>query len=144
MSLYRHKQMLEKVQEWACVTRFSFPAVVVLKFGGCSLVAISNDSSVLLIVSAFVSLLGLLIHRKVSANLSQFIAAIHGDENLLQQYHRDAEIGRHEDMINNLRAEMTGAYMLAADQAKRGHGYSSGFFYGRGKIAESILRRLGY
>ena len=144
MSLYRHKQMLEKVQEWTCSTRFSFPTVIAMKIGGCSLVATLNDSSALLVGSAIVSILAYLIHRKVSANLSQFIATIQADENLLQQYHRDAEIGRHEDMINNLRAEMTGAYMLAADQAKRGHGYSSGFFYGRGKIAESKLRRLGY
>ncbi len=144
MSLYRHKQMLEKFQEWSCVCRLSFPAVIVMKIGGCSLVATSSDSSTLLMGSAVVSILAHLIHRKVSANLSQFIATIQADENLLQQYHRDAEIGRHEDIINNLRAEMTGAYMLAADQAKRGHGYSSGFFYGRGKIAESKLRRLGH
>ncbi len=144
MSLYRHKQMLEKFQEWTCVCRFSFPAVIVMKIGGCSLVATSSDSSTLLIRSAVVSILAHLIHRKVSANLTEFIGAIQADKNLLAQFHRDTEIGRHEDMINNLRAEMTGAYMMAADQAKRGHGYSSGFFYGRGKIAESKLRRLGY
>ena len=144
MSLYRHKQVLEKFQEWANVARYSFPTVIAMKIGGCSLVATSNNSCALLIGSVVVSILASLIHPKVSANLSQFVAAIQGDKNLLQQYNRDAEIGRHEDMINNLRAEMTGAYMLAADQAKRGHGYSSGFFYGRGKIAESKLRRLGY
>ncbi len=79
-----------------------------------------------------------------TAKLKKFISTVEADSVLFDQYKKDCEIGVHEDMIHNLQSEMTGAYMLAADQAKRGHGYAAGFCYSRGKLAEAKLRRLGY
>ena len=85
-----------------------------------------------------------MVHKKVSMKLKEFIETVKSDPELMAKYQKDHEIGVHEDMVRDLHSEMTSAYMLAADQAKRGHGYMAGFCYSRGKIAEAKLRRLGY
>ena len=115
-----------------------------MRLGGCDVVSSSDNSTLLIVGSAVVSVVAHIVYKKVSHKLKQFIAAIRDDPGLFEQYKKDCEVGTHEDMIRNLQSEMTGAYMLAADQAKRGHGYAAGFCYSRAKLAEAKLRRLGY
>ena len=144
MSLYRHKQMLLKVKEWSGALQCSFPTVIAMKLGGCDTVSSADNSTLVIFGSAVVSVAAYLVYKKVSVKLNQFVAAIEANSELFEQYKRDYQIGAHEDMIRNLQSEMTGAYMLAADQAKRGHGYTAGFCYSRARLAEAKLRRLGY
>jgi len=144
MSLYRHKQMLLKVKELSGALQCSFPTVIAMKLGGCDTVSSADNSTLLIFGSAVVSVVAHIIYKKVSMKLNQFVAAIEANSDLFEPYKRDYQIGAHEDMIHNLQSEMTGAYMLAADQAKRGHGYTAGFCYSRARLAEAKLRRLGY
>jgi len=144
MSLYRYRIKLTKVKEWSGVLKGSFPTVVIMKLGGCGIAPTDDNSTLIIVGSAVVSVVAWMVYKKVSVKLKQFIASVEADPALFEQYKKDCEIGFHEDMIRNLQSEMTGAYMLAADQAKRGHGYAAGFCYSRGKLAEAKLRRLGY
>ncbi len=122
----------------------SFPTVIAMKLGGCDIASSSDNSTLMIVGSAVVSAVAYIVHKKVSDKLKKFIATVEADSAMFEQYKKDCDIGVHEDMIHNLQSEMTGAYMLAADQAKRGHGYAAGFCYSRGKLAEAKLRRLGY
>ena len=144
MSLYRHKQLLDNIKDKAGALMLSFPTIIAMRIGGCDIVSSGDNSTLMIVASSVVSVAAYLVHKKVSTKLKQFIATVEADPALLDQYKKDCEIGTHEDMIRNLQSEMTGAYMLAADQAKRGHGYTAGFCYSRGKLAEAKLRRLGY
>ena len=144
MSLYRRKQMLMKVKEWSGSLQCSFPSVIAMRLGGCDAVPSGDNGNMMIVGSAVVSVVAHIVYKKVSLKLKKFIAKVEADPELFEQYKKDCEIGIHEDMIRNLQSEMTGAYILAADQAKRGHGYASGFCYSRVKLAEAKLRRLGY
>ncbi len=144
MSLYRHKQMLIKFKEWSIALQGSFPTVIILKLGGCDLAASTDNNALMIMGSAAVSIAAYYVHKNVSLKLKLFINAIDADPAMLEKYQRDYKIGIHEDMIRNLQSEMTSAYMIAADQAKRGHGYTAAYCYSRAKIAEAKLRRLGY
>ena len=122
----------------------SFPTIIGMRLGGCDIVSSGDNGNMMIVGSAVVSVAAYLVHKKVSEKLKQFIATVEADPNLIEQYKKDCEIDVHEDMIRNLQSEMTGGYMLAADQAKRGHGYTAGFCYSRARLAEAKLRRLGY
>ena len=144
MSLYRHKQMLLKVKEWSGALQCSFPTIIAMRLGGCDAVPSGDNGNMMIVGSAVVSVVAHIVYKKVSLKLKHFIATVEADPGLFEQYKKECEIGIHKDMIRNLQSEMTGAYMLAADQAKRGHGYTAGFCYSRAKLAEAKLRRLGY
>ena len=144
MSLYRHKQILENIKEKSGSLMLSFPTIIAMRLGGCDIVSSGDNGNMMIVGSAVVSVVAHIVYKKVSQKLKQFIATVEADPGLFEQYKKDYEIGIHEDMIRNLQSEMTGAYMLAADQAKRGHGYTAGFCYSRAKLAEAKLRRLGY
>ena len=144
MSLYRHKQILENIKEKSGSLMLSFPTVIAMRLGGCDVVSSGDNGNMMIVGSAVVSIVAHIVYKKVSLKLKQFIATVEADPDLFEQYKKDCEIGVHEDIIRNLHSEMTGAYMLAADQAKRGHGYTAGFCYTRAKIAEAKLRLLGY
>ncbi len=136
--------MLDNLKDKSGALILSFPTVIAMKLGGCDIASSSDNGSLLIVGSVVVSAIAYLVHKKVSTKLKQFIATVEADSALFEQFKKDCEIGVREDMIHNLRSEMTGAYMLASDQAKRGHGYAAGFCYSRGKLAEAKLRRLGY
>ena len=136
--------MLETIKEKSGALMLSFPTVIVMRLGGCDIASSSDNSTLMIVGSAVVSVVAYIVHKKVSEKLKKFTATVEADPGLFEQYKKDYEIGTHEDMIRNLQSEMTGAYMLAADQAKRGHGYTAGFCYSRAKLAEAKLRRLGY
>ena len=144
MSLYRHKQILENIKEKSGSLMLSFPTIIAMRLGGCDVVSSGDNGNMMIVGSAVVSVVAYIVYKKVSTKLKQFISTVEADPDLFEQYKRDCKIGTHEDMIRNLQSEVTGAYMLAADQAKRGHGYASGFCYSRAKLAEAKLRRLGY
>ena len=144
MSLYRHKQILENIKEKSGSLMLSFPTILGMRLGGCDIVSSGDNGNMMIVGSAVVSVVAHIVYKKVSAKLKHFIATVEADPGQSEQYKKDCEIGIHEDMIRNLQSEMTGAYMLAADQAKRGHGYTAGFCFSRAKLAESKLRRLGY
>ncbi|MEI7609307.1 MAG: hypothetical protein WCJ64_18155 [Rhodospirillaceae bacterium] len=136
--------MLDNLKEKSGALMLSFPTVIAMKLGGCDIASSSDNGTLMIVGSAVVSVVAYIVHKKVSEKLKKFIATVEADPDLFEQYKKDCAVGVHEDMIRNLQSEMTGAYMLAADQAKRGHGYAAGFCYSRGKIAEAKLRRLGY
>ena len=115
-----------------------------MRLGGCDIVSSGDNGNMMIVGSVVVSVVAHIVYKKVSAKLKHFIATVEAHPNLFEQYKNDYEIGTHEDLIRNLQSEMTGAYMLAGDQAKRGHGYTAGFCYSRAKLAEAKLRRLGY
>ena len=144
MSLYRHKHMLETIKEKSGALMLSFPTVIAMRLGGCDIVSSGDNGNMMIVGSAVVSVVAHIVYKKVSLKLKQFIATVEADPGQSEQYKKDYEIGVHEDMIRNLQSEITGAYMLAADQARRGHGYTAGFCYSRAKLAEAKLRRLGY
>ncbi len=143
MYLYRHKQLLMNVRDKAGALMLSFPTVIVMRLGGCDIASSADNSTLLIIGSAIVSVVAYMVHKKVSEKLKQFIEAVKSDPELIAKYNKDYEFGSHEDMVRGLHSEMTSAYMLAVDQAKRGNGYVAGYCYSRAKVAEAKLRRLG-
>ena len=145
MSLYRKHQDLITFVEWTSAARFAFPAVLTMKVTGCDVVTdAACHGWVLVIGSAAVSVVGWWMHRRVSESLTSFVAMVSASKILQVQYRHDARIGRHEDMIANLRSEQAAALMMAAAAAKNGRAVTAGYFYGRAKVAESRLREHGY
>ena len=144
MSLYRKHQDLITFVEWTSAARFAFPAVLTMKVTGCDVVTdAACHGWVLVIGSAAVSVLGWWMHGRVSALLTNFVVMVNASKDLLDQYHHDAEIGKHEDMIAWLRGEQAAALMMAAAAAKDGRAMTAGYFYARAKVAESRLREHG-
>ena len=141
MSLYRRHQMLSRLVRYATVARLAFPVSFILFLFGFKF---SSCEEWLLFSTAVVSLLSIWVHPRLSLTLSQFVNDVNSSDELLSRYHHDTVIGRREDMINELRSEIRCSYMIAADQAKRGHSVSAGYFIGQAKIAEDRLRHISY